>query len=103
MKKNKKKKKEVEWKAHDAILAAMYSQLDIIMLDNIDIAELEKSVKAIRSVSIANEKHIRIEVSGNITKDNIREIAEKGVDYISIGSLTHSVVNHDFTLLFNEM
>ncbi len=103
LKKNDKIKIEVECKSHDEVLEAIYTQIDIIMLDNMDISEIEKSVEAIRDVSIANGKHIRIEVSGNITKDNVREIAEKGVDYISIGSLTHSVVNHDFTLLFNEL
>ena len=103
LKKRDKIKIEVECKSYDEVLEAIYTQIDIIMLDNMDIADIEKSVKAIRDASIASGKTIRIEVSGNITKNNIREIAEKGVDYISIGSLTHSVVNHDFTLLFNEL
>ena len=103
LKKKEKIKIEVECKSYDEVLEAIYTQIDIIMLDNMDIAEIEKSVKAIRDASMASGKTIRIEVSGNIHKDNIREIAEKGVDYISIGSLTHSVVNHDFTLLFNEL
>ncbi|MFC1539710.1 nicotinate-nucleotide diphosphorylase (carboxylating), partial [Candidatus Latescibacterota bacterium] len=59
--------------------------------------------EAIRDASNTNHKKILIEVSGNIDTENIKEIADTGVDYISIGSLTHSVVNHDFTLLFDEL
>ena len=93
---------EVECKTYEEVLEAVYTQVDIIMLDNMEILEIEKSIEAIREVSAANNKTIRIEVSGNINADNIKDIAETGVDYISIGSLTHSVVSHDFTLLFNE-
>jgi len=94
---------EVECKTYDEVLEAVYTQVDIIMLDNMDIPEIEKSIEAIREASVANNRIIRVEVSGNINENNIKDIAETGVDYISIGSLTHSVVNHDFTLLFDEL
>ncbi len=93
---------EVECKTYDEVLEAVYTQVDIIMLDNMEIQEIEKSIEAIREASTKNARIIRTEVSGNINADNIKDIAETGVDYISIGSLTHSVVSHDFTLLFNE-
>ena len=93
---------EVECKTYDEVLEAVYTQVDIIMLDNMEIQEIEKSIEAIREASTKNDRIIRTEVSGNINADNIKDIAETGVDYISIGSLTHSVVSHDFTLLFNE-
>ena len=73
------------------------------MLDNMEISDIEKSVEAIKKVSSTNGRTIRIEVSGNVNDTNIREIAETGVDYISIGALTHSITNHDFTLLFEEV
>ena len=94
---------EVECKSYDEVLEAIYTQVDIIMLDNMDISDIEKSIKKIREASNDNGRIIRIEVSGNIDMNSVRAIAETGVDYISIGALTHSVVNHDYTLLFNEL
>lgn len=93
---------EVECKSFDEVLEAVYTLVDIIMLDNMEVPEIEKSVKAIRETE-SEGKNIRIEVSGNVKIENIREIAETGVDYISAGALTHSVINHDFTILFNEL
>lgn len=102
--KNKDKMKiEVECKTYDEVLEAIYTPIDIIMLDNMEISDIEKSVEAIKKVSSTNGRTIRIEVSGNVNNTNIREIAETGVDYISIGALTHSITNHDFTLLFEEV
>lgn len=94
---------EVECKSFDEVIEAAYTQVEIIMLDNMDIAEIEKSVHSVRKISSDNGRKIRVEASGNVDGNNIREIAETGVDYISIGALTHSVQNHDFTLLFDEL
>ena len=102
MKKREKIKIEVECNSYDEVLEAIYTPVDIIMLDNMDIAEIENSIKAIREASAQSDRTLRIEVSGNINLNNVHEIAETGVDYISVGELTHSVVNHDFSLLFNE-
>ncbi|MFC1692038.1 carboxylating nicotinate-nucleotide diphosphorylase [Candidatus Latescibacterota bacterium] len=103
LKKKNDMKIEVECKSYEEVIEAVYRPVNIIMLDNMDISEIERSVKVIKEASSENGKNIRIEASGNIELDNVREIAETGVDYISVGSLTHSVVNHDFTLLFDEL
>ena len=58
-------------------------EADIIMLDNMDIKTLKEAVKLI-------DNRAEVEASGNVTLDNIREIAETGVDFISTGSVTHS-------------
>ena len=94
---------EVECKSYEDVLEAVYTPVDIIMLDNMDISEIERSVKLVHKESMENGRVIRIEVSGNISLDEVKKIAESSVDYISIGSLTHSVKSHDFTLLFNEL
>jgi nicotinate-nucleotide pyrophosphorylase (carboxylating) len=94
---------EVECKSYEEVLEAVYTPVDIIMLDNMDIRDLEKSVKSVRAISAETGRKVRIEVSGNITEKTVRAVAETGVDYISIGALTHSVVNHDFSLLFVEL
>ena len=101
--KNNQVKIEVECKSYEEVLEAVYTPVDIIMLDNMDIAEIEKSVYAVRDVSTENGRVIRVEASGNIDSKNVRKVAETGVDYISVGAITHSVRNHDFSLLFAEL
>jgi nicotinate-nucleotide pyrophosphorylase (carboxylating) len=66
--------------------------VDIIMLDNMTIEDMKAAVKLI------NGKY-ETEASGNVNDLSIREIAECGVDYISVGSLTHSVKSLDLSLL----
>ena len=62
-----------------------------IMLDNFSIDETEKAVKIIN-------KRYEIESSGNITLNNVREYAECGVDYISVGAITHQIKSLDLSL-----
>ena len=62
-----------------------------ILLDNFNVTETKEAIKII-------EKKYQIESSGNITIDNIIEYAELGVDFISIGALTHSISNFDLSL-----
>ncbi|HWZ02615.1 MAG TPA: hypothetical protein VNX40_03330, partial [Mucilaginibacter sp.] len=62
-----------------------------ILLDNFDFGNLKKAVKLIGG-------RYTTEASGGITIDNIREYAECGVDYISVGALTHSVKSLDLSL-----
>jgi nicotinate-nucleotide pyrophosphorylase (carboxylating) len=64
---------------------------DIILLDNMTISTLKRAVELIGGRS-------RTEASGGITESNLREIAETGVDYISMGALTHSVRSLDLSL-----
>ena len=64
------------------------------MLDNMSIGNMKKAVKLIRKV----KRKIEIEASGGIDLRNIRKIASTGVDYISIGALTHSAKALDISL-----
>jgi nicotinate-nucleotide pyrophosphorylase (carboxylating) len=59
------------------------------------VREMEKAVKLIRS---ANQK-IKIEASGGVTLKNVRDIALTGVDFISVGILTHSAPALDLSLI----
>lgn len=65
--------------------------VDVIMLDNMDPATMRKAVKLIKG-------RAKTEASGGITESNILEMAGTGVDYISIGALTHSVKSLDMSL-----
>lgn len=65
--------------------------VDVIMLDNMDIPTIKTAVKLIGN-------QCKIEASGGITEDSIIGIAESGVDYISVGALTHSYKSLDMSL-----
>lgn len=65
--------------------------IDVIMLDNMSIDDIKQAVKLI-------EGKFKIEVSGGITETTLRSVADCGVDYISVGALTHSVKSLDLSL-----
>ena len=70
---------EVETETLAEVKTALEYQADIIMLDNMSVEEMEQAVQIIRK----NNSRIKIEASGNITLETIRNVAETGVDYIS--------------------
>lgn len=85
---------EVEVRNLDEVIEAIEAGADVIMLDNMDEETIKKAVRIIREKSPS----VLIEASGNVTFENIRSIAETGVDFISIGALTHSAPAADITL-----
>jgi nicotinate-nucleotide pyrophosphorylase (carboxylating) len=70
---------EVETESLEQVEEALAAGADIIMLDNMPLAQMQRAVQQIRRVS----DRIKIEASGNITLETIRAVAETGVDYIS--------------------
>jgi len=88
------KKIEVEAKTMVQVREAIESGATRIMLDNMSIGNLKTAVKLIRS----KNRKIEIEASGGISLGNIGKIAKTGVDYISIGALTHSAPAMDISL-----
>ena len=86
---------EVETKNLKEIKEALNFKIDRIMLDNFKPENLKKAVKLIRS----KNKKVEIEASGRVNLKNVRKIALSGVDYISVGALTHSARALDFSLL----
>jgi len=56
--------------------------------------KMKEAVARIRNY----QRHILIEASGGINLENVRDVAETGVDFISVGELTHSAVSLDFAL-----
>lgn len=77
------RKIEVETENLEMVKEALESSVDIIMLDNMDLETAQNAV------AIINKKAIT-EFSGNVSLDNIKQISNIGVDYVSIGALTHS-------------
>ena len=84
-------KVELEVRTLDELRDALYVDVDVIMLDNMDNDTMREAVK------IADGKAL-LEASGGITEETIRGVAETGVDIISIGALTHSVKAFDISL-----
>ena len=72
---------------------AIKAGADIIMLDNFDTEQMREAVKRTNGQA-------QLEVSGNVTFDTIREFAETGVDYISVGALTKHVRALDLSMRF---
>ncbi|MFP2507801.1 carboxylating nicotinate-nucleotide diphosphorylase [Enterobacteriaceae bacterium RIT711] len=84
---------EVEVESLDELEQALHAGADIVMLDNFNVEDMRKAV------AITNGK-ARLEVSGNVTKETIREFAETGVDFISVGALTKHVRALDLSMRF---
>ncbi len=82
---------EVEVETLDELKEAINSGADAVLLDNMDMNMLRKAVE------IAKDRVI-IEVSGGITLEDVGEIAKTGVDFISVGAITHSVKGVDISL-----
>ncbi|MBG0789343.1 MAG: carboxylating nicotinate-nucleotide diphosphorylase [Desulfovibrionaceae bacterium] len=84
---------EVECRTLEEVREACRCDINRIMLDNMDAETAKQALAAIPDT-------IETEISGNVTLDNIREIAELGPDYISVGKLTHSAPSSDFSMQF---
>ena len=90
---------EVEVKNLREFREALIARPDIIMLDNMNIENIKKAVAIRNKLSaIRYPLYPKLEVSGGVTLDNVREIAKTGVDMISIGGLTHSAKSADISL-----
>lgn len=85
------RKIEVECENLDMVKEALEVNADIIMLDNMNIDTIKQAVKIIDHKAI-------VEVSGNVSLNNIEFLAETGVDYISVGALTHSAKILDLSM-----
>ena len=85
------RKIEVEVENLEMVEEALAAGADIIMLDNMSCDEMKKAVAI-------TDGNVPLEASGNVTKDNIRSVAETGVDIISLGALTHSVKCFDISM-----
>jgi len=88
---NKPLKIEVETRNLQEVKEALALHVDVIMLDNMSLEDMKKAVAIIGG-------SCRTEASGGITEQTLRAVAECGVDYISVGALTHSVKSLDLSL-----
>lgn len=85
------RKIEVEVESFDMVKEAIEAGADIVMLDNMNHEQLKEAIDFIAG-------RAEVEVSGNVTKENIAKLTDLGVDYISSGALTHSAPIMDISM-----
>ncbi len=85
------RKIEIEVENFDMVKEAVEAGADILMLDNMTHAQMEEAIQWIAG-------RAEVEVSGNVTKENIAKLTDLGVDYISSGALTHSAPIMDISM-----
>ena len=88
---------EVECRNLDEVAYALGTGADRLLLDNMDTETLRGAVK-LRDTSTSG-KGPTLEASGGVDLETVREIAETGVDFVSVGALTHSAPTLDFSML----
>ncbi len=88
-------KVEVEVRTLDELREALDVNCEIVMLDNMSCEQMKEAVEITGGRAL-------LEASGNITAENIRAVAETGVDIISLGALTHSVKCFDISMKINK-
>ncbi len=86
---------EVEARTLDDVQEALDCGVDVIMLDNMSCDDMKKAVELTAG-------RAKLEASGNVTLENIRQVAETGVDIISLGALTHSVKAFDISMKWRK-
>ena len=84
---------EVETRTLEEVQEAVSCGVNVIMLDNMDCSTMAEAVKLVNG-------RAKLEASGNITLDNITEVAKTGIDIISLGALTHSIQAFDISMKF---
>jgi len=82
---------EVEVKNLEELEEVLELAVDRVMLDNMTLQEMQEAAKI-------TARRVPLEASGGVSLDTVREIAETGVDYISVGALTHSAQALDISL-----
>ena len=89
---------EVEVRDVEEAAYAIGTGVDRLLLDNMS-ADSIREVVALRDENAGGPDGVSLEASGGVNLENVREIAETGVEFISIGALTHSAATLDFSML----
>ena len=91
-------KVQIEAKTISEVNKFLLAGADKILLDNMSLRNLRKSVEIIKKWNKANKRSVKTEASGGIDLENILSVAKTGVNYISVGALTHSAKALDISL-----
>ena len=86
---------EVEASSLEEVEQALAEGVEVILLDNMPIETIREAVKRVGGAA-------QLEVSGGVTLENVRRIAETGVEAISVGRITHSAPGVDISMLLRD-
>lgn len=95
-KQNPDKTLEIEVESINELKEAIEAGADIVMLDNFSLVDIQQAVEL-------NQNQVKLEISGNVEKSHLKQLAQTGVDYISSGALTKHIRAIDFSLLFDSV
>ncbi len=87
---------EVECDTLEQVQEALEAKADMIMLDNMSVEQMELACRMVKG-------RVPIEASGNVTLKTVKQIAETGVNFISVGRLTHSTPSVDISLEMSKL
>ena len=87
---------DIKWGGVEQVQAAAEAGADIVLLDNMSCAQIREAIELIDGRS-------ETEASGGVTLETVREIAGTGVNFISVGALTHSAPSVDIALDFDHI
>ncbi len=90
---------EIECRNLDEVAYALGTGADVLLLDNMDAGSLRKAVELRDGTARRGGGGPSLEASGGVSLETVRTIAETGVDFISVGALTHSAPTLDFSML----
>lgn len=93
---------EVEVRNMEELMDAATFGADLIMLDNFNPKNTQKALKMVQILSKITKKRPKIEISGGISLKNIKKYAKMGVDYISVGQITHSAPVSDIHMIVTK-
>ena len=82
---------EVEVENLNELAMALNESVDVVMLDNFSLIDMQQAV-------VINQGRAKLEVSGNVDIETIKDIAETGVDYVSVGALTKNIQAIDLSM-----
>ena len=85
---------EIEVENLDELRQAIFGKADVIMLDNFNLSDLKKSVIICRE----SNSMTKLEASGNVNLNTIKNIADTGVDFISVGAITKNIQAIDLSM-----
>ncbi len=90
---------EIEAENLNEVKEAILAGADVIMLDNMSLDEMRQAAELVRNAPVrARQGKIEIEASGGVSLENVKKIAQAGVDRISVGAITHSAPALDISL-----
>jgi nicotinate-nucleotide pyrophosphorylase (carboxylating) len=94
---------EVETRNLDEVRQALAAGADVIMLDNMSVEQMREALAYVRGAEDPAARSVLLEASGDVTADNVRAVAQTGVDVISLGALTHSVKAMNLSLKIKQI